>query len=246
MEEPEYRAMFDVEETHWWFVARREFLRELLVHLPSKSLRIADIGAGTGGMTGFLRQYGTVIGIEPNKAGRMLAKRRGIILRSGDAQRTGIPSKSVDVVCFFDVLYHRGIHDTHALMEAKRMLRPGGWLVITDCALPFLTGPHDRAVAGRERYTLAGLCTKVTSTGFLIEKKTYMYFCIFPVVIIKRLIDRFAVQTNGHRSDVKPVNVWINALCTMLSRIEAKGLAYVSYPWGSSLFILARIPGGKR
>lgn len=238
--------MFDVEKTHWWFVARRSFLRVLFRSLPSTTHRIVDIGAGTGGMTGFLQQYGTVVGIEPNTIGRMLAKRRGIILRAGQAERTKLPSRSVDIVCFFDVLYHRGIRDTQALLEAKRILRPGGWLIITDCAFPFLSGPHDQAVEGRERYTLSGLSTKVVSAGFHIERKTYMYFCMFPVVIIKRLIDRFFFQTDQSHSDVMPVISWMNALSTFVCSIEAKGLTYMSYPWGSSLCILARVPRGRR
>lgn len=239
MKETEYRAMFDVEESHWWFVARRLFLSTLLRDLPSSRRVIVDIGAGTGGMIGFLKQFGTVIGIEPNSTGRHLAKKRGIILRAGTAEHTGISSESVDMVCFLDVLYHKGIHDGRALNEAKRILRPGGLLLITDCAMPFLDGPHDRAVEGRERYTLPRFIRKVNHAGFRIERKTYMYFLLFPVVLLKRLIDRFFVRDATH-SDVMPVSGWTNGIAKGINRFEAMGYRWFSYPWGSSLCILAR------
>lgn len=245
MKEPEYRAMFDAEDSHWWFVARRLFLSKVLRDLPQTRKKIADIGAGTGGMIGFLKQYGDVIGIEPNATGRAFAKRRGIVLRSGDAEHTNLTRESVDMVCFFDVLYHRGIQDIKALAEAKRILRPGGLLVITDCAMPFLEGPHDRAVEGRERYTLSGFVRTIRRAGFRIEKQTYMYFLLFPVVLIKRLVDRFFTHDSEAHSDVTPVPSWIHRIASAINSIEAEGLRWFSYPWGSSLCIIARKPGGK-
>ncbi len=244
MKEPEYRAMFDVEESHWWFVARRLFLSALLRNIPRTKHIIVDIGAGTGGMIRFLKQYGTVIGIEPNDTGRTLAKKRGIILRSANAHHTKLSSKSVDIVCFFDVLYHRGIDDARALAEAHRILRPGGLLIITDCAIPFLEGPHDRAVEGRERYVLSSLVHKIRHSGFTVERQTYMYFLLFPIILIKRLVDRWAVRDDLAHSDVMPVSQWIQTITKMVNSIESVGLRWLSYPWGSSLCVLAQKSGG--
>lgn len=245
MEKSEYRAMYEVEDTHWWFATRRLFLITLLRAVPHNQQEVVDIGSGTGGMIRFLREYGHVIGIEPNMTGRLLAKKRGIVLRLGDAEHTKLASKSVDMVCFFDVLYHRGIDDAKALLEANRILRPGGWLVITDCALPFLEGPHDQVNEARERYTLPVLSQKVLSAGFLLQKQTYMFFLIFPIVVMKRILSRLFIK-NSVQSDMKAVPSFLNMLLQGINWFEAKGLSYVSYPWGSSLFILARKPGGKK
>ena len=93
MEEPEYRAMYAVEKTHWWFVSRRIFVDTLLREsgcsayisriVSVRTPRIADVGAGTGGMIPLLEQYGSVVGIEPSIWGRTLAKKRRIALRKG-------------------------------------------------------------------------------------------------------------------------------------------------------------------
>lgn len=242
MENREYEAMFVVEQTHWWFAARRHFLETVWIRYIASARRtpvIADIGAGTGGMVPFLRQFGSVIGIEPNAYGRQLAKSRNILLKKGTAEETGLAKASVDIVCFLDVLYHQGIRDTRAIREAARILRPGGHLVITDCAFPFLSGPHDRAVNGRQRYYLGDLVKKIEVAGFTIQKHTYTFILLFPLFVLKRLFDRlFGITTRN--SDVAPAPGWMNTLFSGICRIEAFGLPYIRYPWGSSLLIVAK------
>lgn len=250
MEEREYQAMYEVEKTHWWFVSRRRFVGMVLSalgqgtslsHIRKKCMPIVvDIGAGTGGMIPFLRRYGEVYGIEPNARGRWFAKKRGIVLAKGSAEHTGMTTGSADMVCFFDVLYHQGVHDSRALSEAKRVLRPGGWLVITDCALPWLSGPHDREVHGRERYTVTGIAQKVQAQGFIVQRKTYMFFLLFPFIAAKRILDRLVSDTSIRGSDVHRVHPFINTMFAWLCRLESRGLPYISYPWGSSLLLIAR------
>jgi len=244
MEDAEYQAMFDVEQTHWWFVSRRMFFAKVFRRFKDRDtispLRIADIGAGTGGMVPFLKQYGDVVAIEPNVIGRQLSKKRGIHVYPGTVEKTGLKRQSVDIVCILDVLYHEGILVTSALKEAKRILRPGGWLVISSCAMPFLAGPHDSATDGRERYTYSSLSRVVRNAGFTIDTWTYMYFFLFPVVATKRLIDRLFSHADSPSSDVLPAPWLINILCLGVNYLEAALLPVVRYPWGSSIFLMAR------
>jgi len=247
MEKPEYEAMYRVEDTHWWFVSRRHFVRQLFSRLgirgfgdTKKPRYIADIGAGTGGMIRFLETYGTPVGIEPSPEGRKYAKKRGITLRSGDAARTGLRKNSMDIVCFFDVLYHRGINEKKALTEAFRIVKPGGLLCVTDCALPLLRGPHDRAVAGRERYTREGLLRSISQAGFVPVYATYTFFLLLPLFALKRLIDRFMPPVVPAGSDVRPVHPAVNRLLTLITRSEVPGIGKITYPWGSSLLVVAR------
>ncbi len=234
--------MFEVEDVHWWFVSRRNFIAQAFdrmgVFTKSTSV-IADIGAGTGGMIAFLQRYGAVIGVEPSIVGRSLAKSRGVTLRNGNAEKTGLRTASCDVVCLFDVLYHKGVDNDMALREAYRVVKKGGHVVITDCAMPFLYGPNDHAVGGRERYTISMLEARVKKAGFSIRFSSYLFFLLFPIFVAKRLSGKLVVR-NRERSDVRMVHSLINVVLIYVCIVEAFILRFVRFPWGSSLILIGQ------
>ena len=242
MKKREYLAMSSVEFSHWWFRSRRLFLRTVFSRIglkKSDNAIIADIGAGTGGMEDFLSQYGRVIGIEPNVIGRSIAKQRHIVLHSGTATRTGLADESCEIVCFFDVLYHKDIDVTKALKEARRVLKKDGLLIVTDCAMPWLFGPHDVAFQARERFMLTTLKKQVQTAHMTPIFSRYMFFFTFPYFAGKRLYDKF-FYTKNHVTDVQTVSPIVNMLVFNICRLEAYILPYVSFPWGSSLLLIAK------
>ncbi len=248
MERAEYQSMFLVEQTHWWFVARRLFLQTIFSRVgivPGKKYKIVDIGAGTGGMMPFLSQYGHVVGVEPNSTGRALAKKRKILLGKGTASKTGLQTCRYDIVCFFDVLYHKRVNEQQALREAYRLLKPGGWLVINDCAYPYLSSQHDVSVHGARRYTASSLLHIVEKQRFVLQYCTYMFFTTFPLFVLWRLLHKhmfYPRQSGATVSDVGKVPKWINRSLLQLCRVERRGYASLSYPWGSSVLLIAQKP----
>jgi ubiquinone/menaquinone biosynthesis C-methylase UbiE len=46
-----YEEHAALEDTHWWFVARRAIVRRVIEdHGPEQPIRTLDVGCGTGGM----------------------------------------------------------------------------------------------------------------------------------------------------------------------------------------------------
>jgi SAM-dependent methyltransferase len=112
-----------------WF-AEHEFaymseLRALRALMPAHGPGI-EIGAGTGR---FAAPLAVVLGIEPSRAMARIARARGMRIVAGVAEAVPIAPESFDrvllvtTICFVDDL-------EATLLEACRILRPGGALVI--------------------------------------------------------------------------------------------------------------------
>jgi len=236
MELQEYDLMYRLENTHWWFLAKRKFIATVFPKI--NKAKILDIGAGTGGTTKFLKTYGEVVGLEANPLARSLAQKRGLKIVSGTAEKLPFIKETFDVVTIFDVLYHQHIEsDIRVLKEASRVLKPQGYLVVTDCALPFLKSPHDEVMQARERYTKKELMGKIEKAGFRVEKASYVFFLVFPLTLFKRLLDRL---TKSHGSNVSPVPKILNHLLLTICHLEACFLRIGTFPWGSSVILRAR------
>ncbi|GEM_PF-350774 len=96
---------------------------------PSK-LTAADIGAGTGISSRLLADRGVhVMAVEPNASMRQAADPIALIeFRDADAERTGLPDASVDLVTCFASFHWFNPDPT--LAEFRRILRPLGRLAL--------------------------------------------------------------------------------------------------------------------
>jgi ArsR family transcriptional regulator len=102
---------------------------------------IADLGAGEGGFALLLAERAKkVIAVDTSakmiEVGREQALRHGIKnieFRLGDMEEVPIRDGRVDLV-FFSQSLHHALHPERAVSEAKRILRPGGRIVILDLA----------------------------------------------------------------------------------------------------------------
>ncbi|MEL6342088.1 MAG: class I SAM-dependent methyltransferase [Myxococcota bacterium] len=122
----------------------------LLTHLAEAGGKdVADVGSGTGILTaGLLERFETVYAIEPNAdmraaAEHALAEVPGFISLDARAEKTGLPERSVDLVCAAQAFHWFAPVATRA--EFERILRPGGMIALiwndrqTDIT-PFLEG----------------------------------------------------------------------------------------------------------
>jgi SAM-dependent methyltransferase len=114
-----------------------EMIRDVLLrHLPREGL-IVDAGCGTAKWPIYLRRRGyRCVGLEIHPQACHMAREldTGLPMACADTQRAPVRSGSVDVVLSFGVVEHDPVGPVPALRELRRMLKPGGLLVV---AVPF-------------------------------------------------------------------------------------------------------------
>jgi len=113
-------------------VAQRREVRRLLAPRPGE--HIVDIGAGPGFLAAEMAAEGArVVAVDPSASMRELARARGVdfAIEDGSAEALPLPDGSVDAAVATQVLEY--VPDVAgALAEIRRVLRPGGRVLLLD------------------------------------------------------------------------------------------------------------------
>lgn len=244
----EYRALFEVEDRHWWFVAlRREIARALERH-PSSGAgrRWLDAGSGTGGLLANLHAGAPAlrVGLDASLEGLFLARSRGLArLAAGSVGALPFAGETFGVVTSIDVLCHRGVEEEAALREAHRCLEPGGLLILQVPAFSWLYSEHDRAVWTNRRFRRAEVEALLERTGFTLRESFYRMSLLFPAAALRRLGKRRPRPEPEARSDVRPASAFADAFFGAVLRLETALAALgLRLPFGLSVFCVAQKP----
>jgi len=81
----------------------------------------------------------------------------------------------------------------------------------------------------------------VLGEGFAVEKITYTNFLLFPFIFLAVVLKRVAGprRASPERS-LYPLPAPLNLLLDIILRLEAHFIRYARFPWGVSLFCVAR------
>ena len=240
----EYTRMFEMEETYWWFVARRRLVCELIDQLamPAKS-RLLDVGCGTGAnLKAFGKQFERV-GIDMSSAALSFCQQRGIdSLVQAKVEDSGLEHDTFDVVTALDMLEHVD-DDMLALRELWRVAKPGGFLLITVPAFGFLWSEHDEALHHRRRYTVAELESKLASAGFGEVRISYFLATLFFPILIARIVQNLTKRRIEPQATHVILPVWLNSLIVTVLDWERRLLQWTwRLPFGVSIVALAQKP----
>ena len=235
-----------LEDWYWWFVARRAAaLRFLSDYAPSGDPRqILDAGCGTGALLEALRRLPDfeAVGLDFSEAALDFCRERGYgRLVRGDLEAMPFTGAQFDAVTALDVIEHVP-DDIAAAREIARVLKPGGILVASVPAYPFLWSNHDVALHHRRRYYRAGMVRLLEGAGLRIEKSTYLLTALFPLAAAQRLAARMVRP--AAEAGLPPVPQWLNRFLVALQNAELSISRRVNLPWGLTIMVVARKPGG--
>jgi SAM-dependent methyltransferase len=236
------RVTLSVEDRHWWYRGRRRVLRVALacLSLPADP-RFLDAGCGSGRNMVELHAFGEVTGVEPSPASLALAEERGV----GRVVQASIDSMPFDDAGFdaavtLDVIEHVD-DDRAALRELRRVVRPGGFLIVTVPAYQWLWSEHDDRNLHRRRYTRKTLLAAAREAGWEAVRTSYFNTLLLPVAVAVRLLEKVRPRQPGSASEFERTPAWLDTLLEQPFRIEA-GLikAGASLPAGLSLLGIFR------
>jgi SAM-dependent methyltransferase len=231
--------MHELEDTYWWFVARRH-LAVSLVRAYSKPSLALDLGCGTGAATRALAEVCPTVGADMSAQALAYSHGRGLPrLALADGQRLPFANESFDLVMGLDVFEHIP-DDEAAFRECFRVLRPGGALVLSVPAFRSLWGPHDVALHHCRRYRRRDVAQRLQKAGFEVQRCGYSIFLLFPLVLVSRLLEK--LRLGPAHASLPKVPGWLNAALIRLQRMEASLIVRRGWdlPWGSSVVAVAR------
>jgi SAM-dependent methyltransferase len=238
----EYARMYDAEDRQWWYAGMRAISLALLRPFVADGARLLDAGCGTGRNLVEFAGFARAAGVDLSEEALRYCRQRGVAAARGRLEALPFPDASFEAVTSFDVLYHRWVEDdAAAVAELSRVLRPGGLLLVRVPALKMLWGAHDAAVHSRHRYTTGEVRALLEGCRFQVVRLTYANTLLFPVIALRRLVDRL---TGREGSDVGFLPGPLEWAFGSLLRTEARLVRHVSLPLGTSVFALARKPGG--
>jgi len=238
MDVAEYQKMYELEGKYWWWVGRRRILRSILNKLNLDSAAILDVGCGTGINLNCLRDYGTITGVDISEYAIDFCKKRGFNnVSQGDAEKLDFEDSTFDLITALDLLEH--LDDNKALGEFHRVLKLGGYLVVTVPAFNFLWSQHDEALHHQRRYTKDRLRRVLECQGFAIEKLSYWNTFLFLPIAALRLA-RKHMKNREIKTDVEELPDIVNSFLAVILRYESYLLAHINLPFGVSVLCVAR------
>jgi SAM-dependent methyltransferase len=238
MEREVFDRMAEHDQVHWWYVARRQILADLIrreADLPDDA-RILEIGCGTGHNFAMLGRLGQLDALEVDAEARALASRR-LGRAVGDAplpELTGVPDRSYDLIALLDVLEH--VDDRpESLKRIATKLAPDGKILVTVPAYQWMWSAHDRAHHHKLRYSKKGLRRDAEAAGLEVRKLGYFNSLLFPIAAAVRILGKaFGKSSSDDKLPARP----LNAIFEKIFGLERHLVGRVPLPAGVSIFAL--------
>ena len=242
MERKVYEQMAKLDGSHWWFTARRRILDGLIERVvrPPRHARILELGAGTGHNLAMLSRFGSVEASELDPVARELASERlgREVKEAALPDLSMFPAASYDLIALLDVLEHV-TDDKGSLAAILGRLKPGGALLLTVPANPWMWSAHDVAHHHHRRYRKGEIEKLARGAGYEIELLSPFNSLLFPPIAAVRVLGKL---TGKDDSDDAMPGALVNKTLDTVFGLERSLIGRVPMPFGVSLVAVLRRP----
>lgn len=225
--------------TSWWYRTRNAMILDALGQC-ARPAALWDVGAGTGAVArALVRASIPTVAVEPSPAGARFAAAHGITAVVGTLHDLVLPAASIPAVGLFDVLEH--VADRPSLLsEIDRVLAPGGRLVVTVPAGPWLWSDFDESEGHFLRYSRSRLEGELRDAGLRVDAVGHAFALLTAPIWLARALPHRLGRRTSHDHE-RAVRASGGPLGGLLAAVERRLVGRV--PFGSSLIAVARKPG---
>ncbi len=236
----EYQRHARLEDTHWWFKARRKIILSILQrYSPKKYQHLVEIGCGTGGNLKFLAPYYKhILGVDISPHAVEFARQRvaGDIIQGEFPDALKTHWGQIEIILLADVIEH--IEKDHKFLhDIIDSMQPNTLLLITAPAHPGLWSPHDVTLGHQRRYTKNTFQELWAHQPVAPLIVTPINCLLCPLIFLARWLRK---NSQASDSDLRQHNRISNSILYFIFVIERFYLKHFTLPWGCSYLALLK------
>lgn len=222
----------------FWARARVRIIRDILRR--HRIVEIIDVGSGNGQLVSLpLSRLGIAVTcVEPLPSGAKKTRELGLPTIEATLDNAGLAPGSAPALGLFDVIEDSSSPED-LLIEAYRILAPGGIVIVSAPAHAWLFSDYDEAVGTLRRYSKKSLSSALLQAGFQIRELSGVFSALVPYALVFRRIpylfgrrrtrDSFALTSSRAAHLPVPVSFFLENLAVLDYRARSPiGLSIVA------------------
>lgn len=242
MEEIVYHTNYRLENEYWWFVARNEIVKTLILQktdIPQGSY-IIDIGCGTGGFSEKISHLYNPVCLDTSNLAIEYCQKRGLKYAfQSTVEEFDFAQFPIKAAIMLDVIEH--IEDDIGIMkQVYDKLPNGAWFITTVPAYQSLWSRHDEIHQHYRRYNRLDFNNLLRQVGFNIVYSSYFNTLLFAPAVLKRHIDKLTGAEKKQNEPVENVPPIVNKVFKNVFLLEKFLLGKIIFPFGLSIITIAR------